>query len=227
MSVLSAAQEAAIELSQKEPSTLFSTDDAFAKEIRVQANRSAVAIMKAYDWQRLTTRATITGDGSDMSFPLPTDYDRMAMKTNLASSASNIDLVKATDLDQWDYFNNHFSTPTPGYWMVLGGEMQIKPAPALGVVHSYYYISRNVVSGNKAAFTADADELVLPERLLTLSMVWRWLASKRMEYAEAMRNFEIALSEEITSDKGSRILTVGRSRVPYNVRNAYPGPLGP
>lgn len=226
MSVLSAAQEAAIELSQSEPSTLFSTTDDFAKEIRVQANRSASAIMKAYDWQRLTTRATITGDGSDMSFPLPSDYDRMAMKTNLASSASNIDLVKARDLDQWDYFTNHMSTTVPGYWMILGGEMQIRPAPALGVVHSYYYISKNCISGNKAQFTTDNDEFLLPERLLTLSMIWRWLASKRYEYAEAMRNFEIALSEEITSDKGSRILTVGPSRVPYNVRTAYPGPLG-
>src|SRR5262245_22071879 len=155
MTVLSAAQEAAVVLSQEEPSTLFSTTVPFAKEIRVQANHAASAIMKFYDWQRLTVRATITGDGSDGSFPLPDDYDRMAMKTNLASSASNIDLVKATDLDQWDYFENHLSTTVPGYWMILGGEMQIKPAPALGVVHSYYYISKNCVSGNKAAFTAD------------------------------------------------------------------------
>jgi len=227
MTVLSSAQEAAIELSQTEPTTLFSTTDPFAKELRVQANKSAVAIAKAYDWQRLTKRATITGDGSDASFPLPTDYDRMTLKTNLASSASNIDLVKATDLDQWDYFTNHIGTTVPGYWMILGGEVQIKPAPALGVVHSYYYISNIIVSGNKTAFTADADTFLLPERLLTLSIIWRWRASKRMEYAEDMRNFEIALGEETATDKGSRILVAGRQRVPYNVRNAYPGPLGP
>jgi hypothetical protein len=82
----------------------------------------------------------------------------MVLKTNLASSASNIDLVKATDLDQWDYFQNHMSTTVPGYWMILGGQMQITPAPGAGVVHSYYYISKNVVSGGQtkfSAFTAD------------------------------------------------------------------------
>lgn len=227
MTVLSACQEAAIELSQTEPTTLFSTTDRFAKELRVQANKSAVAIMKRYDWQALTKRATITGDGSDTTFDLPTDYDRMAAKTNLASSASNIDLVKATDLDQWDYFQNHFSTPTPGYWIVLGGQLQVMPAPGSGVVHSYYYISRNVVSGNQAAFTADGDTFVLPERLLTLSIIWRWRASKRLEYAEDMQNFEIAFGEETATDKGSRILVAGQQRMPYNVRTAYPGPLGP
>jgi hypothetical protein len=226
MTILSACQEAAIELSQTEPTSVFSTTDTFAKELRVQANKSAVAIMKRYDWQALTKRATITGDGSATSFALPTDYARMAAKTNLASSSTNVDLIKATDLDQWDYFQNHLSTTTPGYWIVLGGELQVLPAPGLGVVHSYYYISNLIVSGSKTAFTADTDTFVLPERLLTLSIIWRWRASKRLEYAEDMQNFEIAFGEETATDKGSRVLVAGRQRVPYNVQTAYPGPLG-
>ena len=226
MTVLSVCQEAAIELSQTEPTTLFSTTDRFAKELRVQANKSAVAIMKAYDWQALTKRGTITGDGSETAFALPSDYDRMALKTNLASSSTNIDLVKATDLDQWDYFQNHMSTTVPGYWMILGGQLQVSPAPSSGVVHSYYYISKNIAVGDKPAFTADSDEFVLPERLLTLSIIWRWRASKRLEYAEDMQNFEIAMSEETARDKGSRILVVGRQRTPYDLRIAYPGNLG-
>lgn len=226
MTILSVCSDAAIELSQTEPTTLFSTTDRFAKELRVQANKSAVAIAKAYDWQALTKRATITGDGSETEFALPSDYDRMALKTNLASSASNIDLVKATDLDQWDYFQNHMSTTVPGYWMILGGQMQVSPAPATDVIHSYYYISNNIVVGDKSAFTADSDVFVLPERLLTLSIIWRWRASKRMEYAEDMQNFEIAMSEETARDKGSRLLVAGRQRIPYSVSIAYPGPLG-
>lgn len=227
MTILSVCREASIELNQTEPATLFSTADRFARELRVQANNSAVAIGKAYDWQALTKRAMITGNGSDTSFPLPDDYDRMVLKTNLASNASNIDLVKARDLDQWDYFQNHMGTTVPGYWIILGGMVQINPAPATGVVHSYYYVSRNTVSGDKAAFTADADTFVLSERLLKLSIIWRWRASKRMEYAEDMANYEVALGEEVASDKGSRVLVVGGRRAPYDARVAYPRPLGP
>jgi hypothetical protein len=227
MTVLSVAQEVAILLSQTEPTTLFSTTDSFAKEIRTIANESAAVIGETYDWQILTKLATVTGDGLDTSFPMPDDYDRMVMKTNLAGSDSNIDLVKSYDLDQWAYFQNHGATSVPGHWQILGGEIQFEPAPALNVAYSYYYITKNVVSGNKSTFTADADEFVLPERLLKLDLIWRWRALKRMEYAEDMENFNIALSKAITKDKGPRILTAGRQRVPYNVRNAYPGPLGP
>jgi hypothetical protein len=37
MTLLSVCQEAAIELSQTEPTSVFSTTDTFAKELRVQA----------------------------------------------------------------------------------------------------------------------------------------------------------------------------------------------
>jgi hypothetical protein len=194
--------------------------------LRVKANESAVAIAETYDWQILTKLATVTGDGVDTSFPFPSDYDRMVMKTNLAGSQSNIDLVKSRDLDQWAYFQNHGGTSVPGNWLILGGEIQFEPALANGVSYSYYYISKNVVSGNKAAFTADNDVFVLPERLLKLDMIWRWRSMKRMEYAEDMQNFEIALSKAITKDKGPRILVVGQRRVPYNVTTAYPRALG-
>lgn len=226
MTILSVCREVAILLNQAEPNTLFSSTDAFAKEVRTLANESAAVIGETYDWQILTKLATVTGDGSDTSFALPTDYDRMVMKTNLAGSDSNIDLVKSRDLDQWAYFQNHGATSVPGHWIILGGEIQFEPAPALNVEYSYYYITKNVVSGNKATFTADDDVFVLPERLLKLDLIWRWRALKRLEYAEDMQNFEIALSKAITKDKGTRILVSGRQRVPYGALNAYPGPLG-
>ena len=67
---------------------------------------------------------------------------------------------------------------------------------------------------------------MLPERLLTLGLIWRWRAQKRQEYAEDLRNYEIALSEEIGRDKGSQIIAVGAARWPGRVGTSYPGPLG-
>ena len=226
MTILSVCSDAAIELSQTEPTTLFSTTDKFAKELRVQANEAAVDIAESYDWQRLITLATVTGDGTDTSFPFPADYDRMVMKTNLAGKDSNIDLVKSRDLDQWAYFQNQGSTSVPGHWLILGGELQFNPSPANGVQYSYYYVSNQIVSGGKAAFSADSDTFLLSERLLKLGIIWRWRASKRMEYAEDMKNYEIALSKAITKDKGSRILVAGQQRSRYDLSVAYPRPLG-
>jgi hypothetical protein len=65
---------------------------------------------------------------------------------------------------------------------------------------------------SKPAFTDDNDVFVLPERLLTLSLIWRWRAQKRMEYAEDLTNYETALATAAGTDKGARILVVGRQR---------------
>lgn len=225
MTVLSACIEASTELSQTEPSSIFSTTDQFSKELRLQANRSAVAIAKAYDWQALTALKTMTGNGATTSFALPSDYDRMPLKSNVLTSQYIAGLRKAKDLDEWLNLQLRPVVALPGSWIILNGAMQILPAVASGVTANFYYIKNTIVTGASAqqtAFIADADTFNLSERLLTLGIVWRWRASKKLEYAEDMQNFEIALAEEVTRDKGSRVLTVGRQRLPVGAEIAHP-----
>lgn len=227
MTVLSACAEAAIELNQTEPVTLFSTTDQFAKELRTQANKSATAIAKLYDWQALLTLKTLTGDGSSTSFSLPTDYGRMERNADLLTSSFGCKLRKTRDVNQWlDFQINTLSAVSPGYWIILGGAMQILPAIALADTVKFYYVKNTIITGAasaaQTAFLADADTFNLSERLLTLSIIWRWRAQKRKDYAEDLKNFEIALAEEITADKGSRVLTVGRQRNRIGAETAHP-----
>jgi hypothetical protein len=226
MTVLSACAEAAIELNQPEPSSLFSTTDQFAKELRTQANRAATAIAKAYDWQKLTALHTLTGDGLTTAFTLPSDYDRMPLKSNVLTSQFASGLRKARDLDQWLDFQLRPFIGSPGSWIILNGAMQVLPAIGTGVTAKFYYIKNTIVTGAASAaqtgFVADADTFNLPERLLTLGVIWRWRSQKRLEYSEDMRNFEIALAEETARDKGSRVLTVGQQRLPVGAELAHP-----
>lgn len=77
---------------------------------------------------------------------------------------------------------------------------------------------------SKSTFTDDNDVFVLPERLLTLSLMWRWRQMKRMEYAEDLTNYEIALEKAAGTDKGARILVVGRQRTRFrDTVPAFPG----
>lgn len=223
MTVLSACAEAAIELNQPEPASLFSTTDQFAKELRTQANKTAKAILKGYDWQKFTALQTMTGNGVTTSFSLPTDYDRMVLKSNVLTSQFATPLRKARDVDEWLDLQLRPFAGAPGSWIIIGGTMQILPALATGVTAKFYYIKNKIVTGGtKTEFTADADTFDLPERLITLGTIWRWRAQKRRDYAEDMRNFELALAEEMTRDKGSRVITVGRQRLGINADIAHP-----
>lgn len=226
MTILSVCQEAAVELNQAQPSTLFSSTDPFNVEIRTLANVAAEAIAKAYDWQKLQAISTMTGDGTTTSFTLPTNYDRMTLTSKVLTSQFASAVSKARDLEFWLDLQINGVVAAPGYWIITGGTFQILPALATAVTAKFYYIKNTLVTGAAAAqqvrFLADADTFNLPERLLRLALIWRWRAMKRMEYAEDLANFELAMAEETAKDKGSRILVVGRQRMPFDAEFAHP-----
>lgn len=215
-------------MSQTQPTSLFSTTDPFSLEMADLANEVAISIAKGHDWQALTKLATITGDAINIAFPLPTDYDRMLIKGKLHSlKFRTATFTPARDLDDWLYLNDYLTTGTPGNWVILGGQMQIFPTMAATETARFYYISNVIVNATgvgQTAFLSDTDTFVLPERLLTLGLIWRWRAMKRTEYSEDLQNFEIALSEEINRDKGSHVITVGRQRL-IGVPMAWPGQI--
>lgn len=228
MTILSVCQSAALRLSQTKPSSVFSSTAPFDMEMAELSTETAIAIAKAHDWQKLTTLKTYSGDGTTTAFTLPSDYDRMVKDGNVHSSLYKTALFRRVEsLDEWIYLSDLLATPTPGNWIILGGEMQILPAMASNETARFYYISNKIATNGgagKAAFSADDDEFVLPSRVLTLGLIWRWRAQKRMEYAEDLQNYEIALSEEISRDKGARILVIGNQRFPASMQAAYPYP---
>lgn len=233
MTILSAVRSASIRVAGTAPTALFSSTEQLAVEMADLANDVAKDIAKKHDWQKLTKLATITGDGVTLNHSLPDDYDRMPVKGGVhPKSWITWRYTPARDLDQWLDFLNGMPAVTPGFWIILNNEMNIYPAAQTGDVANLYYLTRNIVKDAdgsvKADFTDDQDEFLLDERLLTLALIWRWRAQKRLEYAEDMATYEIALSEEIGRDKGSNIIRgYGRSaRWNSHGRFAYPLPLG-
>ena len=232
MTFLSAAQSAAIRLIGKKPTTFFSSTNTFELEICDLANDAASDIMKANDWRLLTTLQVMTGDGVTQGFDLPADYDRMPVKAAVfRPDWNNWHYTPATDLDQWRDFINGAPTISPGYWILLSGQMQFQPPISSGDKAQYYYISNKIVLGDggapQAQFTKDSDSLRVDERLLTLALIWKWRAQKRLEYAEDMASYEQLLAQIIGREKGARIYAEGRQTINGNVSVAYPWALGP
>lgn len=232
MTVLSALQDAAIELVGRRPAAVFGATDTFELELQAHANKSARAITEAYAWRALTTLCTINGNGADTAHALPTDYDRMGKNAQVFSSRSRMPLTPARDLNQWLDFEVSGVFGAPGFWILLGGQIQIKPALALTETARFYYQSKNrVMSADPAtakdAFDADTDVFRLPEHLVSKDVIWRWRQQKRLEYAEDMQNFQIALNEEIGKDRGPGIIAIGKPRYGTDAALAFPGVITP
>lgn len=229
MTVFSACQDASRLMGLTAPTQIYGSTSRYEVELQAIANEAAKAIAKAHDWRKFTTLKTNTGDGTTTAFDLPSDYDRMPVKAGVYLNSSKTPMLGIIDLDQWLRNRLESFTPVTGEWIMLGGQMQIYPAMGSTDSAKYYYQSNKIVSADggvtKAAFTSDTDSFRLDERMLTLEIIWRWRALKGLEYAEDMQSAEIAKSQEIARDKGSRILKIGKPRIPADAALAYPGTI--
>lgn len=231
MTVLTALQSAALRINGKSISTFFSSTNQFEMELRDLANKVAKELVRKNDWNVLTKFYSVSGNGTDMALPLPDDYSRMLKKGDVHSANWNTWIyTPAYDLDQFIDFQNGLSIAQPGVWVILNNEMNIWPVLSPADSAQFYYITRNIVRDANGAvqqtFTSDSDAFLLDEDLITLGVIWNWRAQKRMEYAEDLATYELALAEITGADKGSKILTVGRGRFPGDIRPAYPRALG-
>lgn len=233
MTVLSAMQSAAIRLIGRKPTVFFGApeSDKFELELVDLVNEVAAEIAESHDWQVLTKVYTITGDGVLSEFPLPSDYDRMLLDSELF------------DPNSWAWGYNHYTNVSawlrdkarglvgiPGAWIMLGNKFNFFPVPANAAEAEFPYISNQYArdAGNVArtAFMADDDSFILSEKLLTLALIWRYKSQKGLAYAEDMQNYEIELSKLQARDGGSRVIRKGSPRISGDVRLAWPWSLG-
>lgn len=231
MTILSVFQSVAPVIGIEVPSAVMASTEREHVELASLANEMAGRIARGHDWQRFSTVATLTGDGSSTAFDLPSDYDRMQDESRVWSSSIEGPLTHIKSLDEWLGLDVHVYDLVINAWIIYGGQMHIRPAMASGVTAKFFYQSNLIVApgsgDNKVAFTSDTDSYRLDEQLLKLGIIWQWKANKGQAYAEDMANYEQLLSRRAAKDGGSKKLTVGRVRMPADTTIAYPVPIQP
>ena len=237
MTILQVCQQAAIKLNQPQPTSVFSptTGAAFAAELLLAAQETAESLVEEeHDWRALTQMATCQGDGTTTVFPLSDvapGYNRVIKDGKVHSLRfKNATFRWAKDLDEWLFIKDNLLVGSPGNVVILNNAIQIFPAMPASDTGRFFYISNlyaiSADGTSQAFFQADNDTFALDEKLLRLGIVWRWRSSKRMEYAEDLKNYEIAKDSAIGFDKGNQMIVVGRERVRHGQQIAYPAMLG-
>lgn len=230
MAILAAMQSAAIRLLGQRPAAFFGGSGTFEMEIADLVNEVAQDVAKYQDWQALTKFATITGDGAETAFALPSDYDRMLQNARVQDVQSWFwGYSRVMDLNEFTYLTNTGWGPVPGVWTLYQNELRFTPAPTQNA--TYPYISSEWArdagtQATKPAFTSDTDTFLLPERLLTLALVWRWRESKKLDASGDQEAFIKALDEYAAKDKGARVYRSNSRPVFRNVGIAWPWELG-
>lgn len=229
MTIFGAMTSAAIRLVGQRPSVFFGSSGTFEIEICDLINEVARDILASHDWQGLTKVHTLTANGGG-AFPKPSDYDRMVLVADMQRTEWLWGYYHAADINEFMAIQDSGFHGFPGAWVLVGDEFTFSPTPSGDAKFAYiskeYAVDSPGVS-RKSAFDADTDSFVLPERLLTLGLVWRWREQKKLDFTGDQEAFAKALSEEAGKDKGSRVIRKGS---PLRFRGTYPawsGVVGP
>lgn len=227
--ILEMVQSAAPRIGLDAPTALFSSTERTDIELREVAMEVSDRIVRMHDWSLLYVLNTDEGDGTTTDFDLPSDFLRMPKEAQIWSTRWERPLlhVSAEDYLQLDIREYDLIT---GTWTKLGDQIRYRPALASDEDTKYWYVSDKVVKDSggtaKARFTADDDTFRLDDRMFELTLIWEWRQRKGLDYAEDMVTAENCIAQEISRDKGARIMTQASRR---NVRAqvAYPWQITP
>lgn len=242
MSLLSVVRNAMAICSMPAPQQVFSNIDPSVTQMLALLYMQGRDLVKRHDWSVLQVTETLTciAANAQTGYPVAA-FDRMARGSQVWNTSKDWPIHGPVSADEWGDLIVRNAVTLPQYWRLLGGVLNIY-APTVGDGVRYEYISKywifnngaplglapsSLVTGAAESFISDSDTFLFPEELLELGLIWRWKQAKQLDYAEDMRNFEIALRNAIDSDKGGRrVIGTDRARLERPFKS-WPGTITP
>jgi len=228
MSLLTIVQQAMGLCNQPSPTSAFGNTDPTVQQFVAFAQDEGDEIINRYTWKQLNTPGTITGNSSTTLWPIPSDFSQLSLGLKFFSSLypllplygpiTNEDLAALKALP---------TQPIRPVWRFIGSNIELWPAVATGEVITYNYYSTNWIQqasgGVSNIWSADTDTARFSELMLRSACVWRWKASKGLDYAEDFRKFEKRLVRANGRDDTGRVIST--TREPNLGEDVWPGTI--
>lgn len=174
------------------------------------AKREARELSRRHEWPELRRTQSFTASlASLQSAPgKPADFDRMVKKTFWNRTLDQEVCGPLTDEEWGIAYGRPFTSAIQQYWMLRHDGLHIFPVPTAADTLAFDYIINTPVesSGGTAQTTwqADTDVFKLDEELLVLGVTWRFFKQKGLDYAEAMKDYELRVAAAIGASRSAR-----------------------
>lgn len=227
MSILSTLQLAMPLCGVAQPAQAVSSTDPTVIKFVAFAQDIGDELRERFFWRNLNIAGQITGDGTTTLFALPSDWAVLSPGQRLFSNLyPTLPLYGPVTNEQLAQMKSSPSYPTRPVWRIIGGTLEIWPALGAGEVVTFNYYSTNWVSNaaglvRQPSFLLDSDFSMIDEIVLRRGLVWRWKASKGLDYAEDFRSYQMSLDRAAGREDAERIVNMASK--PLDLDGWFPG----
>ena len=233
MSLLTIVQKTCRRLSLAAPSVVVTSTDAQVLQLWELANEAGDDMARDFDWQMLRKEQTfVTVATPEQSNVIPSDFSRF-ISDSFFNRSTRRQLFGPITPQQWQaiqaqpQLNRIFLA-----YVERNGAFLVTPTPTAGETIAFEYVSnqwcQSATAVGQSEFLADTDTGIISERLLILSLRWRFLQAKGLDYAEALRTYEVEIEKTKGRDGGNTIINVtgeGQYILSPNLpEGSFPGP---
>ena len=213
MSLLTIVQNTCRLTGLRVPTTVVDSTDTQVQQLYALANEALVDLGKSFSWETLTREQTfVTVASETQTGALPSDFD-YELNNTIYNRTTRLTLIGPITPQLWQAIKAQPQLNRVYLcWRQRDNAVLMTPAPEAGETIAYEYITNNFAEdsdGNPIPqFAADSDTTPLSERLVQLSLRWRFLSAKNLDYAETFRPYEVQLQQEQARDGGTTQLNI-------------------
>lgn len=207
MSLLTVVQNTCRLTGLRVPTEVVNSTDTQVQQLYALANEALADLARAHTWQILTRQQTFTTVAAEeQPDALPDDFD-YELNNTVYNRTTRLTLIGPITPQLWQAIKAQPQLNRVYLcWRERDGAILITPEPPAGQEIAYEYVTSNFAETSTGTpipeYAADSDVAVLPERLVQLSLRWRFLSAKNLDYAEAFRSYQTQLQIQQARDGG-------------------------
>ena len=193
--LLSMCRDAADIIGIQRPVGIVAGSDQNARTLLSCAQREGRALSRRWTWQAITAEHTFTSTATtSQGGGLPSDWGGRMLADTFFNRTMKRPVRGPLNPREWEVQQALTAAVLFDAYRIRGDALEMVPTPEAGWTYAFEYVSKNwcesSTGAGQDAWAADTDVPLLDDEAMTLGIVWRFLQSRGLDYAEAMRSYE-------------------------------------
>ena len=213
MTMLTVVQDAQRRLGLNVSSSVAGSSDDTTVQLLALLNQAGQEMAEEYAWQALIKEATLTTLAAESQGAMSTIAPGFfyILNQTMWNRSLRRPVFGALSDQEWQLLKASSVQGPFQQYRIRGDELLFIPAPPAGQTVAFEYVSKywctdTTGATGKDAFTVDTDVSLLDERVLSLSLTWRFKQSQGLDFATELQMYQNRLEDMKARDGGKPVL---------------------